>query len=244
MSLSEILFGLEDIGEWKDEFLKRKEKIDKILANVEKRGDTFYPNREDVFKCFSLTPLEEVKVVIWGQDPYPKLLQDGTTRAQGYAFGVKRDDVVPGSLKNIYKELADNFDEFRAPLHGDLRWLAKQGILFMNSALTYNPKDPKSHQNIWSRFTYIVIQIINNRVPNCIHVLWGKSSEKLTSSIASSEILACAHPSPLSAYRGFFGCKHFKKINIMLDRQDKKQINWNEDQTIPPTYIEKLEKKK
>lgn len=237
--LKEVLFSLEDIGEWRDEFLERKDKIERILDKIDKKGDHFYPYPEDVFNCFKYTKLEDLKVVIWGQDPYPTLLDDGRTRAQGYAFGVARNDVVPKSLQNIYKEIGDEFECFRAPRHGDLRWLCRQGILFMNSALTYNPDDPKSHQNIWGRFTHIVIDIINRQVENCIHVLWGNSSKKLASSIASSEILEAAHPSPLSAYRGFFGCNHFRQINITLDRQGKEQINWNEDDDLPPTIVQK-----
>jgi uracil-DNA glycosylase len=243
-TLSEILFSLDDIGEWHDEFMKRKDKIDRILERIEKKGDEVYPRKKDVFNCFRLTPLETAKVVIWGQDPYPKLLINGETRAQGYSFGVSRDDCIPQSLKNIYKEIGDNFDCFKAPNHGDLRWLAKQGILFLNASLTYNPNDPKSHQNIWGRFTHIVIEILNKKIENCIHVLWGRESEKLAPQIASTQILNAAHPSPFSAYRGFFGCRHFYKINIILDRQGKKQINWNEDKTLPKTRVTKKEKKK
>ena len=247
-TLADMLFSLRDIGEWRDEFLKREKKIRKVLNDIDNRGDRYYPLLPDVFNCFRYTPLEKVKVVIWGQDPYPKawVQEDGSikTRAQGYSFGVARDDKVPGSLKNIYKELEDNFPSFKNPGHGDLRWICRQGVLFINSALTYNPDDEKSHQNIWTRFTHIVINIINRRVENCIHVLWGKESQKLESSIASSQLFQAAHPSPLSAYRGFFGCRHFYKINITLDRQGKDQINWNEDHTLKPTFVERLKKKK
>ena len=241
--LSEILFSLEDIGEWKDEFEKRKDKITRLLEKIDERNDTFYPYPEDVFNSFRKTPLEKVTVVIWGQDPYPKLLRNGKTRAQGYAFGVSREDSVPGSLKNIYKEMSSCFDSFSEPNHGDLTWLCDQGIFFMNSALTYNPEDPKSHQGIWMRFTHIIIDIINKKLDNCIHILWGSAGKKLSDSIASKNILEASHPSPLSAYRGFFGCRHFEKINILLDRQGKKQINWNEDHTLPPTFVEKLSSK-
>jgi len=246
-TLADTIFSLDDIGEWREEFLKKEKKIRKVLGDIDKRGDRYYPLLHDVFNCFRLTPLENVKVVIWGQDPYPKAWEneDGSvkTRAQGYSFGVARDDHLPGSLKNIYTELENNFPTFKNPGHGDLRWICRQGVLLINSSLTYNPDDPKSHQNIWTRFTHIVIGIINRRVENCIHVLWGKESQKLESSIASNQLFQCAHPSPLSAYRGFFGCRHFYKINITLDRQGKKQINWNEDPTLPPTFVEKIKKK-
>ena len=140
--------------------------------------------------------------------------------------------------------MEDNFPKFKNPGHGDLRWVCQQGVLFINSSLTYNPNDPESHQNIWSRFIHIVISIINRKVENCIHVLWGKVNQKLESSIASNQLFQTAHPSQLSAYRGFFGCRHFYKINITLDRQGKEQINWNEDPSLSPTFVKILKKKK
>lgn len=242
--LKDILFSLEEdeIGGWKKEFLKNREKIERILDRIDKKSNVYYPFPENVFRCFKLTKLEDVKIVIWGQDPYPTLLDDGSPRAQGYSFGVDRTDVVPKSLQNIYQEIGKEYDCFKAPTHGDLRWLSNQGILFMNSALTYNPENPKSHQHIWGGFTHIVIDILNEQIENCIHVLWGKSSEKLVSSIKSREILISSHPSPLSAYRGFFGCNHFRQINIILDRRGDEQINWNEDKNLAPTYVSKKKK--
>ena len=195
-----------------------------MIQTKEKEFGEFYPLKKDIFNFLTMTPLEKVKVVIWGQDPYPTLLDDGTPRAQGYSFGVKKIDKVPQSLKNIYKEIKSNFPMFEGPPHGDLRWLAKQGVLFMNQSLTYCPNNPKLYLNMWNRFTYIIISIINENVENCIHLLWGKQCEPLIEHIRSREIFQCSHPSPLSARRGFFGCKHFLKVNITLENRKKTRV--------------------
>jgi uracil-DNA glycosylase len=242
--LGKILFSLEDIGEWKQELTKYQDKIERIFEKIESRGICFYPNKENVFKAFQLTHLEDVKVVIWGQDPYPALLDKGVPRAQGYAFGVSRDDIIPKSLINIYKEIKDEYPiEFKNPGHGDLTHVAKQGVLFLNSALTYCPDEEKdkkySHINLWIRFMKIVVGIINRRVDKCIHVFWGKKCEKMKDEVPEGNALCAAHPSPLSAYRGFFGCNHFIQINIILDKIGKKQINWNVDLFQPPTFVKK-----
>jgi uracil-DNA glycosylase len=242
--LGKILFSLDDIGEWKEEFLKEREKIERIFEKIESRGSYYYPYKENVFKAFQLTPLETVKVVIWGQDPYPTLLDKDTPRAQGYAFGVSKNDVIPKSLINIYKEIKQEYPKkFKAPKHGDLTYIAKQGVLFLNSALTYCPDEKKdkkySHINLWARFMKIVVTIINRRVNKCIHVFWGEKSKTMKGEVPEANTLTASHPSPLSAYRGFFGCDHFIKINISLDILGKKQINWNEDSSIPPTFVKK-----
>jgi uracil-DNA glycosylase len=246
--LGEILFSLEDIGGWKEEFEKKRKKIERVFEKVEGRGSCYYPNPENVFKAFQLTPLEEVRVVIWGQDPYPTLLGEGKPRAQGYSFGVAKDDIIPKSLVNIYKEIKEEYPQFKSPNHGDLTYVAKQGVLFLNSALTYCPDEEKdkrkySHINIWTNFTKIVVDIINVNTEKCIHVFWGQKSQKMKDEVPEGNVLIAAHPSPMSAYRGFFGCNHFIKINIMLDRMGRKQINWNTNSSLKPTYQEKLKKK-
>lgn len=242
MSVYDVLMK-NDYGDWTPQFQKYKRALKNvcdIIDRTEAKYGEYYPLKDDVFNAFKMTPLSKVKVVIWGQDPYPTLLEDGMPRAQGYSFGVRRDDDVPQSLRNIYKEIGDNFPMFKAPDHGDLNWLAEQGILFINSSLTYCPRDPKCYLNLWNRFINIIIEILNENTKNCIHILWGKNAERLAEHIHSREIYMSAHPSPLSARRGFFGCKHFLKINITLKRQEKEQINWNEDQTLTPTYVENL----
>ena len=238
-TIYESLFN-ENIPSWTSK-LKPYKKAIKLISEhidslVEQDGE-YYPRVNNVFNFLKLTPLCDVKVVIWGQDPYPTLLPNGEPRAQGYGFGVDKNDVVPKSLLNMYKELNNTFDSFVAPNHGDLRYISRQGALFMNTSLTYCPKNSKSHLTIWMRFIHIIITIINENTENCIHILWGNKAEKLREHIKSREILSSSHPSPLSAYRGFFGCKHFLKINITLHRQGKKQINWNENTELKPTYL-------
>ena len=245
MSIYNLLYDNHYPG-WSEKLDKYKPAVKQISQIIDKKVEQYgeyYPKKEDVFRALLMTPLDKVKVVIWGQDPYPSLKSDGNPRAQGYSFGVSREDQVPGSLLNIYKEIGSNFPMFKAPEHGDLNWLAKQGILFLNSSFTYCPKEPKCYLNLWNRITFIFITIINENVKNCIHLLWGKNSEKLAEHIHSREIYICAHPSPLSARRGFFGCKHFLKVNITLSRQEKEQINWNEDENLTPTYVENLKEK-
>jgi len=203
---------------------KAVELISNMIQEKEKEFGEFYPLKKDVFKFLEMTPLEKVKIVIWGQDPYPTLLPNGKPRAQGYSFGVDKNDAVPQSLANIYKEIKSSYEMFEPPKHGDLTWLADQGILFMNQSLTYCPKNPKLYLNLWNRFTYIMINIINENVENCIHLLWGKKCEPLIEHIRSREIHQAAHPSPLSARRGFFGCKHFLRVNIILENRKKTKI--------------------
>jgi len=225
-SIYEALYD-QDFGSWSSKLHPHRKSV-KLLSDMiqekENQYGEFYPLKKDVFNFLKMTPLEKVKVVIWGQDPYPTLLDDETPRAQGYSFGVKKTDTVPQSLKNIYKEIKSNFPMFEPPPHGDLSWLAEQGVLFMNQSLTYCPNNPKLYLNLWNRFTYIMINIINENVENCIHLLWGKQCEPLIEHIRSREIHQSSHPSPLSARRGFFGCKHFLKVNIILENRKNTKI--------------------
>lgn len=246
MSLRELLFSDKIHQSWKDEFTKEIEVIEdtgKLLGEI--NPTDICPSMENTFKCFEMVPLSELKVVIWGQDPYPSILEDGTPRAQGYAFGVRKDDEVPGSLKNIYKEIKSNYEKFKIPRHGDLSEVSRQGVLFMNYSLLYCISEPLKYRKKWARFTNMVIRIINENKTNVIHVLWGKDASKLKPQIKSRYVLESAHPSPLSCNRGFFGCNHFKKINIILDRDIKTaQINWNllNNEKLDPTYVADVEK--
>ena len=239
MSLYELLMEKNYPG-WSPHFKKYEKALKNafsLIDNAEIKYGNYYPEKEDIFRFLELTDLTKLKVVVWGQDPYPTLLSNNKPRAQGYAFGVHKDDKVPQSLRNIHKEIGDNFPTFQAPAHGDLTYLANQGILFMNYSMCYCPKNPKAFLNLWNRFVFVIIEIINQNTENCIHVLWGKQCEKIAEHINSREVLISAHPSPLSARRGFFGNQHFKKINIILKRQEKEQINWNENPELEPTYL-------
>lgn len=245
MSVYDLLFE-KDLGKWSVEFNKYKKAIKDISKRIdecEKKYGTYYPEKENLFKAFELTPLEKVKVVIVGQDPYPSLLANGKCRAQGLSFSVSKEDSIPGSLKNIYKEIKNDFSMFQEPKHGDLSYLAeREGVFLFNQALTYCPANPKCYLNLWNRFTNIVVNILNENIDNCIYILWGKKAENLSESIKSREIITGVHPSPMSANRGFFNKKYFLKVNITLKNQGKTQINFNEDEKLLPTYVENLKK--
>lgn len=240
----DLLFE-KDLGKWSQEFKKYKiaiKDISKRIEMTEQKYGPYYPEKENLFKAFELTPLEKIKVVIWGESPYWSTQDNGKPVAVGLSFATDKNIKPPPSLKNIYKEINNNFPMFKAPEDGDLSYLTEQGVLLLNQCLCICPDDKKIYMNLWNRFTNIVITIINENVANCIHVLWGKYAEKLSEQIKSREVFVCAHPSPLSAHRGFFGCKHFLKINITLNRQEKTQINFNKDKTLLPTYVENLKK--
>jgi uracil-DNA glycosylase len=182
-----------------------------------------FPPKEDIFTAFNMTPLKKVKVVIIGQDPY-----HGEGQAHGLAFSVKKDVKTPPSLKNIYKELNDDLG-VEIPTHGNLEAWAKQGVLMINNVLTVEQGKAGSHQKKgWEKFTDKVISIINEHTSNTVFLLWGSPAQKKASKVDETKhlLLKSVHPSPLSAYRGFFGCKHFSKTNDYLKLKNKSQINW------------------
>ncbi|MCM8537086.1 MAG: uracil-DNA glycosylase [Lentisphaeraceae bacterium] len=191
---------------------------------------TIYPPEKDVFTAFNLTPLDEVKVVILGQDPY-----HGPNQAHGLAFSVKSPCKPPPSLKNIFKELDIN------PTQGDLTSWAQQGVFLMNTVLTVRASQAHSHKNQgWEEFTDAVIHTLLKRSKPIIFVLWGAPAQKKKELIeAHHYILESPHPSPLSAYRGFFGCGHFQTINKILREKKEKEINWQlGDSLVQPSLFE------
>ena len=206
---------------WTEEFEAYKDNMKNISTIIETRekqvGDV-YPSKQHLFDALDMTPLHNVKVVIWSPGPYKH------TNAQGYAYGVPAGQPPTKTIDNIYKELKNEFPNFERPQNHDFVEWAKQGVLLMNMDLCFSMTDKDAFSNLWIRFTEIVIQIINKCVPNCIHLLWGKQCEQLESSISSREVFTTAHPS--QAYRGFFGCNHFIKTNITLQRQNKRPIIW------------------
>ena len=238
----DLLFE-KDLGKWSEELKKYKnaiKDISKRIEECEKKYGPYYPEKDNLFKAFELTPLENIKVVLIGQDPYKGLGKHGKCQAQGLSFSVHKEDNIPPSLKNIYKEIKNDFPMFQEPNHGDLSYLAEQGVFLFNQALTFCPNNEKCYLNLWNRFTNIIITIINENVDNCIYVLWGKKAENLSEAIKSREIIIGVHPSPLSAHRGFFNKKYFLKLNITLKKQGKEQINFNENKNLLPTYVENL----
>ena len=184
---------------------------------------TIYPPADDIFNAFHMTPLSEVKVVIIGQDPYHNVGQ-----AHGLCFSVRPDVEIPPSLVNIYKELSDDLG-CKIPNNGYLEKWARQGVLLLNTVLTVRAHQAFSHQNMgWENFTDAVIQIVDQQEQPVVFMLWGKPAQAKKKLLHNPNhlILEAPHPSPLSAYRGFFGCKHFSKANIFLQEHGRKPIDW------------------
>ncbi len=198
-----------------------------MLADIEKQrisGLNIYPSREQVFSAFESTPFDTIKVVVLGQDPY-----HGQGQAHGLCFSVQPGVKIPPSLVNIYKELATDIEGFIIPEHGYLQAWAEQGVLLLNTVLTVEEGKAHAHKALgWERYTDKVISLINQHAQGVVFILWGAHAQKKGKSIDTSKhhVLSGPHPSPLSAYRGFFGCKHFSRTNELLIEQGKAPINW------------------
>lgn len=182
-----------------------------------------YPPADDIFNAFHLTPLADVKVVIIGQDPY-----HNTGQAHGLCFSVRPGIEVPPSLVNIYKELQDDLG-CTIPNHGYLEKWAKQGVLMLNSVLTVRAHQPNSHKAIgWEQFTDAAIRCVNAQDRPIVYMLWGSPARAKKSMLDHPKhlVLEAPHPSPLSAYRGFFGCRHFSQANEFLRFHGIDPIDW------------------
>ena len=189
----------------------------------EYKNKRIFPPPKLIFNAFNLTPVNKVKVIIIGQDPY-----HGEGQAHGLAFSVPNDIKIPPSLLNIYKELKEDVNK-EIPIDGFLQDWAKQGVLLLNSVLTVESGKANSHKNIgWEKFTESVIEKISIKKNKLVFLLWGNYAHKKEKFIDSSKhlILKSVHPSPLSAYNGFFGCKHFSKTNKYLKENNIGVINW------------------
>lgn len=185
-------------------------------------GKQVYPRARDIFNAFNLCPIDKVKVVIIGQDPYHEPGQ-----AMGLCFSVPNGIALPPSLINIYKEIQDDLGR-HSSTHGDLTHWANQGVLLLNSTLTVRAHLAASHAGRgWEQFTDAVIATLSER-KNIVYMLWGSYAQKKAALVDNSQnlILKSAHPSPLSAYRGFFGCKHFSRANQYLQSIGKTPIDW------------------
>ncbi|VFP80593.1 uracil-DNA glycosylase [Candidatus Erwinia haradaeae] len=214
---------------WRSIFLSEKEKfyfkhIENMVSRERAAGKIIYPPNSAVFNAFYLTELWKVKIVILGQDPY-----SGPNQAHGLAFSVLPNIEIPRSLKNIYQELLNDIPGFQVPSYGFLKSWADQGVLLLNSVLTVESGKPRSHAHFgWDIFTNKVISIINEYCEKIVFLLWGSHAQKKFSLIDSKRhyILRSSHPSPFSAYRGFFGCSHFSKANQWLNNIGKTTIDW------------------
>ena len=182
-----------------------------------------FPDSEDIFNAFSLTPLSEVKVVILGQDPYHNVGQ-----AHGLCFSVKPEVEIPPSLVNIYQELNSDLGCY-VPDNGYLVKWAKQGVLLLNTVLTVRAHEANSHRGIgWEEFTDAAIRILNEQDRPIVFMLWGRPAQMKKTMLNNPRhlVLEAPHPSPLSAYRGFFGCRHFSRANAFLEDHGRSPIDW------------------
>ena len=216
-----------------------KEKIDNINQELEKELELLdniidiFPKPDKILNCFDLCDVEDVKVILVGQDPYiNKFDINGivTPQAMGLSFSVPKGIKIPPSLKNIYKELKDDLNIEN--LHGDLTNWNKQGVLLLNRSLTVREGKSNSHKKMWNGFMEKVVEYINENKSNCVFILWGNDAKKLKKLINNDKhlILEGTHPSPLGANKGgFFGGKYFSKTNEYLKIHKKKVINWNLD---------------
>ncbi|XP_028270487.1 uracil-DNA glycosylase-like isoform X1 [Parambassis ranga] len=194
------------------------------FVSEERRRHTVYPPAEDVFTWTQMCDIRDVKVVILGQDPY-----HGPNQAHGLCFSVKRPVPPPPSLENMYKELASDIKGFTHPRHGDLTGWARQGVLLLNAVLTVREHQANSHKDKgWEAFTDAVVQWLSNNLEGLVFMLWGAYAQKKGAAINRKRhhVLQAVHPSPLSAHRGFFGCKHFSKANELLKKSGKTPIDW------------------
>lgn len=195
-----------------------------FVANERQQGKIIYPPSEDVFNAFKYTALNDVNVVILGQDPY-----HGPDQAHGLSFSVRPGVPAPPSLVNMYKELEKDIAGFTRPTHGYLESWARQGVLLLNTVLTVEKGKAHSHAHLgWETFTDKIINEINQQRNGVIFLLWGSHAQKKGRFIDSHKhhILKAPHPSPLSAYRGFLGCGHFSQTNQILQQQGLNPINW------------------
>ena len=205
---------------------KQKEYYKKLKKIIDEKYDntTVYPPKEKIFSAFDFTKYEDLKVVIIGQDPYHQKGQ-----AQGLAFSTPKEIKNPPSMVNIFKEIESDIGKASLNSDGNLTSWAQQGVLLINTILTVEDSKPKSHHKIgWEIFTNTIIKHIDENFSDIVFILWGAGAIKMSKLIDNTKhhILTAPHPSPLSSYRGFFGCKHFSQTNEILKSCDKKEIVW------------------
>ena len=214
-------------SDWKT-FLKEELNSNNFKAiiselEIDRKHHTIFPENEAIFNAFNQTNIDDLKVVILGQDPY-----HGKGQAHGLSFSVPDGVKIPPSLRNIFKELQADL-RLTISTNGNLNTWAEQGVLLLNSTLTVRKKEPGSHQKLgWEDFTDSIIKKIADKKEGIIFLLWGAFAQKKSVLIDEKKhhILTAAHPSPFSAYRGFLGCKHFSKTNEILINNNKQPINW------------------
>lgn len=202
------------------------QKVTRLLQDEIAAGATVYPPQKEIFRAFNETPLPNVKAVIVGQDPY-----HGEGQAEGFSFSVPEGVKVPSSLKNILREVGDDFG-YGMPRSGHLGKWARQGVLLLNAVLTVQAGRPRSHSKQgWEAITTQAIRELSRRREGVVFLLWGKDAQTKKQSIDTSKhlVLESAHPSGLSAHKGFFGCKHFSRTNAFLVSTGQSPIDWRLD---------------
>ena len=208
--------------EFKKEYFQQ---LRAFLYQEKATGQRIFPPGKLIFNAFNATPFDDVKVVILGQDPY-----HGPGQAHGLCFSVMPDVPPPPSLKNMYKELDEDPDvAFNIPQHGYLQKWAEQGVLLINAILTVRAHEAASHQGKgWESFTDAVIQHLNEKKEGLVFLLWGSYAQRKGAVLDKDKhlVLQAPHPSPLSAYRGFFGCRHFSLTNQYLQSKGKEMVDW------------------
>ena len=217
-----------DLGDWNERLAplfadERYLKIRRFLID-EYNNHVVYPDMYDLYNCFKFTPFANLKVVLLGQDPY-----HNEGQAHGLCFSVQDGVQNPPSLENIFKELQSDLGCPR-PNSGNLTKWANEGVLLLNTALTVRAHQANSHAKCgWAWFTDSVINLVSDQTENTVFILWGGNARSKKPLIDTNKhlILECAHPSPLSAYAGFFGCKHFSKTNAYLQAHGKTPIDWD-----------------
>lgn len=195
-----------------------------FLVAEKQAGRVVYPAGSQMFAAFDSTPFDAVRVVILGQDPY-----HGAGQAHGLSFSVPAGVPIPPSLLNIYKELESDIAGFKMPKHGNLTAWAQQGVLLLNAILSVRANEAASHQNHgWEQFTDAAIRALNDRRSGLVFMLWGSYAQKKGAFIDRNKhlVLQSVHPSPLSAHRGFLGCKHFSQANFYLQQHGQPPIQW------------------
>lgn len=208
-------------NEFDKDYMKR---LKLFLLNEKQLKKIIYPPNSEIFNAFNLTPFEEVKVVIIGQDPY-----HGIGQAHGLSFSVREDVRIPPSLQNIYKELETDINGFKIPVHGNLTKWAQQGVLLLNATLTVEANKAGSHQKQgWEEFTDAAIKAVSDHKKDVVFILWGRFAQDKIKLIDTAKhyIIKSAHPSPFSAYNGFFGSKPFSQTNSYLQQKGQSPIDW------------------
>jgi len=214
---------------WKEAFelgFKDLLAVNDVLIDEINAGKMICPEKANIFRAFELCPLNNVKVVILGQDPYHAIYQNKPV-ANGLSFSTNRDYKIQPSLRNIYKLLSKTIKGFEMPTHGDLTYWAEQGVLLMNTALTTVKHKAGAHTEFWDGFTTQIINVINKVKPECVYMLWGNHAIKMKKYIFHNEfVLEANHPSPMVRNSDFQKCDHFRRANTLLKASGQKEIDW------------------